>query len=107
VDAALKGDKAAAARVREKLAVWRANDARLAPAYGGSFLLAEVAPISQDISALGGAGIEALDYIAARKHAPRAWIEKQQALIERAKQPRAELLIMIVAPVEKLVNAAK
>jgi hexosaminidase len=107
VDQGLKGDKSAMARVREHLAVWRGNDARLAPAYGGSFLLAEVAPVSQDISALGAAGIEALDYIAARKHAPRQWLERQQALIARAKQPRAELLIMIAAPVEKLVNAAK
>jgi hexosaminidase len=107
VDRGLGGDKAAMERVREQLAVWRGNDARLAPAYGGSFLLAEVAPVSQDISALGAAGLEALDYIAARKHAPRQWLERQEALIGRVKQPRAELLIMIAAPIEKLLNAAK
>ena len=44
---------------------WRDNQIELQPLFEKSFLLKEVAPISQNLSALGAAGLAALDYLIA------------------------------------------
>ena len=92
--------------LRPWLTLWRDNHARLAPTLERSFLLNEVAPLSQDLAALGAAGLEALDYLQSGGRPPDAWLKEQRALLERAQQPRAELLIMVVPPIRKLVEAA-
>lgn len=93
-------------RMRAWLTVWRDNHARLAPTLERSFLLREVAPLSEDLAALGAAGLEALDYLQSGKRPSDAWLKQQRALLERAQQPRAELLIMVVPPIRKLVEEA-
>ena len=45
-------DAASEARIQASLLAWRDNDARLQPLLQQSFLLKEVAPISQDLAAL-------------------------------------------------------
>jgi hypothetical protein len=64
-------------------------------------------PLAEDVSALATAGLEALDYLEAGKPAPEAWVAEQTALLDRAAKPCAELLIMIVPSIRKLVEAAK
>ena len=49
------------ALVRERLAAWRGNDARLRPLMERSGLLKELAPLSEGLTALAQAGLEALD----------------------------------------------
>ena len=51
------------ARIRELLNRWRNNQVELQPQFEKSILLKEVAPVSQNLSALGGAGLTALDYL--------------------------------------------
>src|SRR6267143_4409257 len=46
-------DKGAEAEIRTRFAAWRDNDARLHPLLEQSFLLNELAPLSEDFSALG------------------------------------------------------
>jgi hypothetical protein len=70
-------------------------------------LLAELAPVAQDVKALAAAALEALDLIAAGHHAGAAWSAKQKTLLDSVSKPRAELLISIVEPVRKLVTAAQ
>jgi len=53
------------------------------------------------------AGLEALDYLGAGKPAPESWVKDQVILLSLAAKPRAELLLMIVPPVRKLVEAAQ
>src|ERR1700689_5435960 len=55
--------------------------------------------LSADLSALAAVGLEALDYLDKSQPSPQAWRTEQLALIERAKTPKADLLLMIVAPV--------
>src|SRR5437660_6034028 len=57
-------DAAAEAQLRAQLTAWRDNDAILQPLAQRSFLVKEVAANSQDLSALGGAGLAALDALA-------------------------------------------
>ena len=93
-------------QLRRRLTQWRDNHAALAPELESSFLLQELIPVSQNLSALGSAGLEALDYLAARHKPDSVWVEKQQALLDEAKKSHAELLLMIAPHVEKLVHAA-
>ena len=95
------------AEIRKQLTLWRDNQAELIPVMKRSALLQEAIPLAEDLSALATAGLEALDYVEAGKPAPQAWLDRQRALLDRAAKPRAELLIMIVPSIRKLVEAAQ
>jgi hexosaminidase len=99
-------DQATETQIRMWLATWRDNDARLHPVLEQSFFLQEDEPLSQDLSALGATGLEALDYLDKAQPAPDAWKTQQLALIEQAKTRKADLLLMVVVPVEQLVEAS-
>ena len=66
-----------------------------------SFLLKEVAPISQNLSALGASGLAALDYLDRGERPPDAWVTQQLAVVEQAKKPQAQLLLMVAPSVAK------
>jgi len=99
-------DQAAEAQIRSWLTMWRDNDAKLHPLLDQSALLQEDAPVSANLSALGAAGLQALDYLDKAQLAPDAWETQQLASIAQAKKPTADLLLMIVAPVQQLVQAS-
>ncbi len=94
------------AEIRTLLARWRNNQTDIQPAAEQSFLMKEVVPLSQSLSALGTAGLEALDYLDRRNGAPQDWKTQQLAVVEEAKKPKAQLLIMVAPAVQKLVEAA-
>jgi hexosaminidase len=100
-------DRAAEAEIRTRLAAWRDNDARLHPLLEQSFLLNELAPLSEDLSALGAAGLLALDYLDKSTPSLNSWRVQQLALVERAKTPRADLLLMVVEPVQQLIERSE
>jgi hexosaminidase len=79
---------------------------KLYPLLQQSFLLLEVTPLSQDLSGLGAAGLQALDYLDKSERVPESWRAQQLVLIERARTPRADLLLMVVAPVQQLIEAS-
>jgi hypothetical protein len=57
------GDKNDAALLRRQFETWAANDALFQPLAENNKLLAEVAPLSKDLAALGEAGIQMLGYL--------------------------------------------
>src|SRR5207245_5163798 len=96
-------DAALADRLRAQLSRWRDNDAQLQPLAQRSLLVKEVAARSQDLSALGAAGLAALDPIAKGQPALDSWKSEQLAVIEQAKKPKAQLLLIPAPSVQKLV----
>jgi hexosaminidase len=94
------------ARLRTQLILWRDNDARLQPLAQRSFLVKEVAQSSQDLAALGSAGLAALDFIEKASPAPDSWKAQQSSTIQQSQKPKAQLLLMPAAAVQKLVDAA-
>lgn len=104
VDALLagRGDPAAMER---KLLSWRGLARRALPQFAGSSLLAETIPMAESLSATAALGLEALSYFRAGKPAPAAWYQAAQATLARAQMQQAELRLMIVPPVKKLVDA--
>jgi hexosaminidase len=99
-------DLSAEAQIRAWLASWRGNDAKLHPLLQQSSLLEEDLPLSEDLAALGAAGLEALDYLDKSQPLPDARKTQQLARIAQAKNPKAGLLLMVAAPVEQLVQAS-
>lgn len=84
---------------------WRDNDQKLAAILQSNPLLKEIAPISQELTSVATAGLQALDYLNQGGHAPAKWRDQQLALLAQAEKPQAELLNMIVPGVKKLVQA--
>jgi hexosaminidase len=92
--------------VRTLLIRWRDNQANLQALETQSFLLQEIVPVSRDLSAVATAGLQALDYIDRGERAPAAWAIQQFALLAQAQKPKAQLLLMVVPPVQKLIEAS-
>jgi len=99
-------DQAVEAQIRTWLTVWRDNDAKLHPLLLQSSLLQEDAQISLDLSALGGIGLQALDYLDKSQTAPDSWRAGWAPLFDEAKMRKADMLLMVVAPVQQLVEAS-
>lgn len=93
VDALLGGDTSQAEAVRRQLVVWRENHVRLRPMLADS--LAEAVPLSENLSALASAALDALD----GKPGDPATVK---ALAKRAREPKGELLLMVVPALERL-----
>jgi len=92
--------------VKALLIRWRDNQAKLQPLEAQSFLLMEIIPVSQDLAAVATAGLQGLDYFDRGERAPQAWATQQFALLEQAQKPKAQLLLMVAPPVQKLIEAS-
>lgn len=98
------------ALLRRQFETWAANDALFEPVAANNRLLAEVIPVSKDLSALGEAGLKLLDYLAppapinekhkkpgkAERAAEKAahaakveWLAKEKAEMDRLSRPPA------------------
>ena len=97
---------AAEAQIRGWLNQWQQNHAYLQPLLDLSFLLAEDKPLSEDLSALAAGGLQALDALDKSQSLPDAWRTEQLAVVARSNGPRANLLLMVAPPIQKLVDAA-
>jgi len=108
VDALIAGqaDPGAKTEVKELLTRWRDNQTKLQPLEAQSFLVNEISPLSQDLSAIAAAGLQALDYLGRGERAPEAWATQQFALLEQAQKPKAQLLLMVAPSLQKLVEAS-
>jgi hexosaminidase len=99
-------DSGVAARLRAQLTAWRDNDAMLQPLAQRSSFVKEIAANSQDLSALGAAGLSALDAIAKSQPAPDSWKTQQLAVLDQVKKPKAQLLVIPAPAVQRLIEAA-
>ena len=110
-------DKGDASLLRRQFQVWAMNDAAFEPVAENNKLLAEVVPLSKDLSMLGAAGLTLLDYLtppaapaldskgrpvkpkkpskaelkaqAEAKSAEAGWLTKLQADLDRLSKPPA------------------
>jgi hexosaminidase len=92
--------------LRRQLTTWRDNRTQVLPLLQSSALLQEAVPLSDEVTTVAAAGLEALDYLDRHQQPPSEWINRKRTLIQDAGQPRAELLIAITPGVSKLIDAA-
>jgi hexosaminidase len=95
------------AALRAHFTAWRDNDAKLQPLLQSSFLLKEDAPLSTALAQLGAAGLQALDYSEHNQPAPADWKSSQLAILEEAKKPKSQLLLMVAPAVQRLVESIR
>jgi hexosaminidase len=93
-------------QIRALLAKWRDNHEKLQPVAENSALLQEVLPVSQNLSALGTAGLQALDYLDRGEKAPEEWKTQQLAMVQQAFGPKGQVLLMVAPAVQKLIQAS-
>jgi len=84
--------------------LWAANDERFQPLAEGDGLLAELKPLSKDLTALGSMGLRILDYLANAKPAPADWIAAQNQELTRMARPSAEVKLAATRPVKLLLD---
>ena len=101
-----QGDANAKQEIAMWLSRWRDNQTKLQPLEKQSFLLQEVVPLSQDLSAVALTGIQALDYFDRSERPPDSWTTEQFTLLEQAQKPKGQLLLMVVPAVRELVEAS-
>jgi hexosaminidase len=101
-----KADSEVKEEIKALLIGWRDNQTNLQRLESQSFLLKEIVPLSQNLSAVATTGLRALDYMDRGERAPAAWATQQFALLEQAQKPKAQLLLMVVPSVQKLVEAS-
>ncbi len=99
-------DQALGSQIRSWLTLWSGNDAKLHSLLQQSALLQEDVAISQSLSAVGSAGLQALDYLDKGQVAPDSWKTQALALTAQAKARSADLLLMVAAPIDQLVQAS-
>jgi hexosaminidase len=99
-------DAALESRLRAQLSNWRENDVNLQSLLGRSFLMREGAAASQDLSALGSAGLAALDWLGKSAKPDDGWKTQQAAVLTQVQKPKAQLLLIPATGVQKLVDAA-
>jgi hexosaminidase len=108
VDAFVSGQAKPATepQIRTLLAVWKDNSVKLRQLAENSALLQEVLPVSQNLSAVGTAGLQALDYLDRGEKAPDDWKTQQLAIVQQAFEPKAQVLLMVAPAVQKLIQAS-
>jgi hexosaminidase len=98
-------DPADLATLRAVFDVWAANDVRFQTLADGNALLAEVKPLSKDLSLLGTMGRQILDYWSGDKPVPADWLAAQTRELMRMQRPNAEVLLAGTRPVKILLEA--
>jgi hexosaminidase len=92
------------AQLREQFTRWAGNDARFQPLAQDNALLGELKPLSQDLSALGSAGLRILNYLESSRPTPKGWLSDQTKELARMLKPRNEVVLAAVRPVKLLLD---
>jgi hexosaminidase len=98
-------DASAASYIRAVLLVWRDNDGQLQSLLQNSYLLKEVSALSQNLSALGAMGVQAMDYAEGVTRTPDAWRNDQLIRLQEIEKPTADVFLAIAPAIQKLVEA--
>jgi hexosaminidase len=98
-------DPALAPAIRATLILWKNNHPLVLPYLAASPALREVELLSLGLQSASGIGLEALAWLGSGKAPEKGWAEQQKARLAEAKKPGAHAELVVVAAVEKLVDA--
>ena len=104
VDGAIAGRPAARQLLAEAFGLWRWAGQSAVGLGRSSPLLAHAEPVARDLEVVGRIGMEALNAFGAA--VPAGWADAARAALDEAAKPKAEVEIVIVEPVRRLVDAA-
>ena len=95
------------AAVADLLKIWKRNHAALQAIINTSPVLREIESLSQDLTTISEIGMAAGNYYSSRVKPSEAWHERSLELLEAARKPRGQVMLMVVDPIEKLVKAVE
>ncbi|WP_301924047.1 beta-N-acetylhexosaminidase [Ferruginibacter sp.] len=90
--------------IRDKLILWHENNVAFKLLLINSPALSEASLLSENLSALAAAGLEALQYIHDKKTADTEWLKQKIAIATSAKQQGGRCEIQVVNAIQKLVE---
>lgn len=91
-------------KIKKQLLTWKNNHRKLRPIIDQSPVLREIEALSENLSRIAALGLECLEQIDRRKNADKIWIERQMAFLKLCKEPQADMKLLVVTPVEKLLE---
>lgn len=92
--------------IQQWLTVWKNNDAQFKLLLAGAPVLQEASLLSQNLSSLASAGLEAMDYIHNKQKAGTGWLNQSLAITAAARQQGGRCELQVVDPIEKLIKLA-
>jgi hexosaminidase len=92
--------------IRSWLGIWHNNHAALNPVLQASFLLQPLVPISENLAALAGAGLEALNVLQNERNVSAADQQRWYAALEQATTPHDELELQVMPAVKMMIDMA-
>lgn len=96
-------DKDKAKRIVEQLQTWRDNHDKLLPIIAASPILQEIEPMSQNLRDCSQAGLLLVESIGGKKLSKKQ-LDEMAVLFAEAKKPVAQVELMIVPALEKLLD---
>ncbi|HEV2273249.1 MAG TPA: family 20 glycosylhydrolase, partial [Acidobacteriaceae bacterium] len=92
-------------QARQLLTRWRDNDGQLQPMLGRSHLTEDLRPVSAHLKQVAEIGLEAADLLQHHRASTSQWRARQLAILQKAGQPEAVVVNMVVPAVTQLVEA--
>lgn len=103
---ASRGSNHIDAQIKSWLALWQENHSELSKTIQASPMLVEIESLSKDLSEISRLGLEALTLLQGNQKASESWKQASLEALQKAKEPRGQVELMVVAAIEKLVHAA-
>jgi hexosaminidase len=88
------------------LTLWKENHSRFLVTLRNSPVLKEAASLSENLSKIAAAGLEAMEYIRQRNTADNNWLKQQLEILEQAKEQGGRCELQVITPIRKLVKLA-
>ena len=92
--------------IEAMLKQWHAAALALSPLEGKSFLMKDLAPLSQSLGAVSDAGLQALQHFGEASASAQEWKTQQLSVLDAASQTQAQVTLAIVPAIRKLVEAS-
>ncbi|MEO8415949.1 MAG: family 20 glycosylhydrolase [Ginsengibacter sp.] len=89
-----------------QLILWKENDAQFKLLLHNSPILLEAALLSENLSLLAGAGLQAIQYIHDHKKADSNWLQEKLAVVTKARQQGGRCELQVVDAIKKLIQHA-
>jgi hexosaminidase len=102
-----KQSPAEAAALRWSFSKWADNDGRLMPLAAEYPMLTELKPLSNDVSALGQAGLALLDSLEKGTPLPAGFATNWDQELRRLSRPEVEVMVAAARPIRILLEAAR
>jgi hexosaminidase len=92
--------------ITEKLILWKDNDVQFREVLRNSPILQEAALLSENLSAMASAGLEAIQYIKEQKRPAGDWLQQKLMIVTQAREQGGRCELQVVDAIQKLIVSA-